>query len=136
MNREVILNMPAGREMDALVAEKVMEFTRPKFENCEIPECPVEDFDYFHPPKILEEWRNNYHWREKNGACWDLPFSYSTKISDAWDVFEKSNLVAIEKTMCGYAVADAYDEQGNILICESNTAPLAICRAALLAVME
>ena len=100
MTREEILNMPAGREMDSLIAKFVMKVDSPH----------------------------------------DV-YKFSTDIADAWEVVKKLELFS---KYCFYG-SDA-DElwtvhswkygKPHFTGIESRTAPLAICRAALLAVME
>lgn len=81
--------LPVGRELDALVAEKVMGWTRPRVSVGlgERPPCPVKDFDYFNPPPELEEWRSSYFWRRPDGACSNDPPCHSTDIAAAWHVY-------------------------------------------------
>ena len=104
MTREEILNMPAGREMDALIAKFVMKVDSP------------------------------------HDVC-----KFSTDIADAWTVVEKMKSkhfriyyksVPFHKDdkepigwMCSVSGFEFMPEH-------ADTAPLAICRAALLAVME
>src|SRR5690349_19463129 len=101
------------RKLDALVAEKVMGWTR----------IPVGS----HPNLRSEAWTNN------DGATviFDPPF-YSRRIEDAWQVVEKLDLqISVTKCRQGYSVTmDQYfchpiDET------VADTAPLAICLAAL-----
>jgi hypothetical protein len=95
MTREEILNMPAGREMDALIAEKVIDPDWVKLKNL----CP----------------------------------HYSTDIAAAWELVEKMKYFTLYR-------GDGYWEceySGQYLeSIDAETAPLAICRAALLAVIE
>jgi len=132
MTRDEILNMPAGRELDALVVTQVLRwelfednsFSTPKT----IARTVIED---------LFMW-----WNHPNVSSGDTPFSPSTNIADAWRVVEQEPALGLwyvtqdwddgnEKYNAGMLMdqcimADAYAE----------TAPLAICRSALLAVME
>lgn len=100
--------MKAGRELDALVAEKVMGW------NCELREC--------HTRKVLHS--------EYGG-----PPHYSTDIADAWLVVEKiDQQVTVTKCADGWLVTiDDYFCHGGVEIM-AGTAPLAICLAALKAV--
>jgi len=111
MKTQDIENMQAGRELDELIALKVTredEWPWHETFDCGYPDCP-------------------------RCAC-NCP-KYSTNIADAWLVVEKFPGVTIQhnpdtnrwhvylrKVEGGYADAD--------------TAPLAICRAALLAVSQ
>lgn len=113
MTKDEVLNIPAGREMDALVAEKVMRRTATPWD---------------------------YGDRRKH------PY-FSTDISAAWQVVEK---MMRETVGCLY-----FDLYGDTMISSrhpteftcrirmngehvgrAKTAPLAICRASLLCVME
>jgi hypothetical protein len=103
MTREDILAMPAGRELDALVAEKVMGY---KY---------TSDFDRLFKP--------------------------STDISAAWEVVEKFNTYRMQKLRDNdHRLVDGKVHQcflgknGNCAY--GHTAPEAICKAALLAVLE
>jgi hypothetical protein len=114
MTREVILNMPAGDELDELVAEKVMQ-----------------------------KWQGH--------AAYGL-FNPSTIMPDAWRVVEK--IMEIDSHWSPGINWDDDDGDGNPMWCANFTyygesgkdyrlnevwdksAPLAICRAALLAVMN
>jgi hypothetical protein len=125
MTRDEILNMPASREMDALVAEKVMEFGVMRWIN-----HPTYD------PKIITP------------VEMELPH-YSTDISAAWQVLEQLRDPS-ESEPDFWSITDAGIEQGWIVeniwahhdgdipnfAVQAETAPLAICRAALLAVLE
>lgn len=101
--------IPAGRELDALVAEKVMGFEVTNYEPIGI---------------------------RKGG--WILPIpNYSTEIKDAWEVVEKLNLFEkylLAKSDVNWCIGGdfsrelSFEEQA---IASGNTAPLAICRAAL-----
>jgi hypothetical protein len=104
MTRDEILKMEAGREMDALVAEKIF----------------------------------NGQWLYKN-IPENLP-KFSASISAAWEVVER--LIKHNPLSLDYLV-----DENNVLGWQANfrmgynvafapTAPLAICRAALLAVMK
>lgn len=126
--------MPAGREMDVLIAEKVMGWRR-----------------------------HNAHgdwWETSDGRCFvvknsgfsaqydpmpELP-AFSTDVADAWNVIEEMKstwgkfmlsygpyLVGVEnKLKDGWQLAP---EWGNSVCGYGETAPLAICRAAIKARM-
>jgi hypothetical protein len=108
--------MKAGRELDALVAEKVMGYRQ------------AEDGSWFLPGIST------------GFGLWELP-EYSTSIADAWLVVEKLKLF---KGFClrqrndgmwdsvRYGKwADGFDDQ---IVVGKTTAPHAICLAALKAV--
>ena len=131
MTRDEILNMPAGREMDALIAERVMGHE---------------------VNKNVTVWRTGGKtWIEPYGEGFTTLAYYSTDIAAAWQIVELM-------TKNGYAPNLVNDDNGNWYLafdgtqdlgtvtfvtaftdipelwCES--APLAICRAALLATLE
>jgi ABA sandwich protein len=115
MTNDEILNMPAGREMDALIAEKVMG----------------------HEVK-----RDVVMWREGNASL--EPYSegftvlahYSTDIGAAWEVVEKIQTGELRlhehKLLRTYYLAEFHEPGGSTFMVRAETAPLAICRAALL----
>jgi hypothetical protein len=117
MNRDEILAMEPGRELDALVAEKVMGYKLHYPENYD--QCTVD-----------------------KGHIIDC-FEPSTDISAAWEVVEKYFYVEVRKVntklelgnggiWCWRACVSKGD--GYSSIATSETAPEAICKAALLAV--
>ncbi len=113
MTHNEILNMPAGREMDALIAEKIF---------------------------------GNFVHRLSGGKygigslMLEIP-NYSTDIADAWEVAEKLHKendifdVWHEKDT-GFDWWCEVVNNGGGWSANAKNAPLAICRAALLAVME
>ena len=114
MKAEDIENMQAGREMDAIIAEKVFKLDAA----CWVEACEVEGH---------------------------LIAEYSTDIAAAWEVVEKLDLfnrdLALMRTSGGYGiyplVRDVTGAQVLDIchpVAKDETAPLAICRAALLAV--
>jgi hypothetical protein len=125
---DVILNMPYGQGMDALVAEKVMEWKRQPVK--------VECYEYFRNEfGTIKYIRNDV----LPGLCW----TPSRRISDAWDIVNKMKRSDYNLQMIEYAYNRTYatfipdldsDEwtEANGKYCT----PLAICRAALLATME
>ena len=100
-----IRNMPAGPEMDALVADKVM-----------------------HMPSWIQETANDYKgWRP------------STDMAAAWDAGTATNLpmcVTQSQLKDGWTCYFLLDDDWNTVEASADTAPLAICRAALLAVQK
>ena len=127
MTRDEIMKLEAGREMDKLVATKVMELE------------PCDKWQLYHVDVIdgarykLEDKACNH----PTGKCYpeQMPPAYSTNIEAAWRVVEKlSNKFsfAINNDM-GYWYADFWNSAENMNPTEDDTAPLAICRAALLA---
>ena len=141
MTRDEILRLPAGPEMDALVAERVMGWhrgegrTADSWYNASL-ECvaPAEDSE-------LDMW---------DGSCanCDSAWSPSTRISNAWEVVEKLQArgVRLHYSSDGWHFGIGYTPPSRFMDdppdpeeweveCCAPTAPLAICRAALLAVM-
>ena len=120
LTREAILAMPAGREMDALIAELVMGWR-------------VEHEPY----QFLDG---------EAGTGYDDPgdFQPSTDIAAAWEVVERLNLLDLyalkrsneyDSQTAGYEVGEPSCGDGGRYwdrLAEAETAPLAICRAALL----
>lgn len=114
-------DLPAGRELDALVAEKVMGWRR-------LPDTP----EWGVPPDYTT-----------GGALGWRP--YSTDIAAAWEVVEKLREGWLEVNLdctafnCANTVRCCVTKQGQQhppfpLYADAKTAPLAICRAALRAV--
>lgn len=123
--------MKAGRELDALIAEKVMGL---------VLTCPVDPrFDHSVGTNRdgTSAKRNFCRWPD--GKEWWIPF-YSTSIADAWQVVEKMKehgmhlliLSANDSGMvhCNFFKGTAGEQNG---IAMADTAPLAICKAALVA---
>jgi len=104
MNRDDILNMSAGREMDALIAEKVM----------------------------------GHYLGNTRDIVKILPH-YSTDIVAAWGVTEKFRCMRLTRVgmfwFCDLSVDGKESSQSRYEYSQSKTAPLAICRAALLATL-
>lgn len=128
----------AGRELDELIAERVFGLVR----GDDFGERPLHDWR----DALDDEWNgvmchrcNDYEsWttvaRQQSaqpGPCDKSPRDYSTSISAAWTVVERLGVRGFEmhKMSDGYAVVF-----GGGPTAEGETAPLAICRAALLAV--
>ena len=132
MTRDEILAMEAGRELDALVAEKVMGFAK-----------VVRDYDKRHNTEGLRSfvYDTAFAWFGK-----ETP-RYSTDIAAAWLVVEHMGPIPFSLR---FQPADAWRAGGGEVYCyahwtcwfeggkeiDADTAALAICRAALLAVME
>lgn len=114
MTRDEILNMPAGRALDALIEYHIMKTQVPRNSDGHLSRSWVDGYGY----------ENTF---------------YSTDIAAAWDVVEKLNrdgwYVSVftgHKFEC--ALSHPNPKRGNY--CKGETAPLAICRAALLAVQS
>ena len=133
MTRDEILNMPAGREMDALVAEFVMEWL-PNPGPAKI--SPIRGF--FRQGKKHLEWMSMEDVDSMSPEDKIVPH-FSTDIAAAWLVVEKitdphqmtqemmQNMV---NTKFGY-----WWDQANLWAMTALEAAEAICRVALLAVI-
>jgi hypothetical protein len=126
MTRDDILKMEAGREMDALVAEKVMgikvRVSDGEWELCarmdyaDAGELMVDDTGLFYSERI---------------------HTYSTDIAAAWEVVEKlsDKVIDISRQLEGMTVETAHwDVEIDGHEAYALAVPLAICRAALLTV--
>ncbi len=132
LTREMILAMPAGREMDALVAERAMKI-KVRF----IPPFAgwtANTLDYCYDQSIPEIGIM------KHGG--PIP-KFSTEIAAAWQVVEKLQAMGhwvVINTTCDIGLYDievrrnGRSSLAEVVIFEP--APLAICRAALLATLE
>jgi hypothetical protein len=114
MNKKEILAMPAGRELDALVAEKVMGWTKGLK-------------PWLMPPGFVE--------------CDVVPIpNYSTDIAAAWEVANKkrvslSPVLGDQLKVVGWR-AEVHDFVYSCGHFDAPDAPLAICRAALAFVLK
>jgi len=108
MNKEIILNLKPGRDMDALIAEYIFKWGKDKI---------------YHELKMV---RPDLSY---------LPY-YSTSIGNAWTVIEKlveqGEFINIIPTADSYNVE--YDYEREIL--NAKTAPEAICKVALLIILK
>jgi len=121
MTRDEILNMPAGKEMDALIASEVMGY----------------DWRY------IDAYPYRHRWISESGDTFDIEeLEFSSDIAMAWRVVEK-----MSEEWC-FNVSTGHDFRkypGLSFGCKldskefisthfalAETAPLAICRAALL----
>ncbi len=141
MTRDEILNMPAGREMDTLMAEKVM--------GLKLWHGDPAGFDF---AENIDYWRADVR-NSDDELCLRCP-RYSTDIVAAWLVVEKFGfsiikvdegwMVGIFDGYCddsnnggcvdGYVGGDAWSTYRKIGLAPA--APLAICRASLIAVLD
>ena len=144
MTADEILSLPAGRELDALIAERLFGW---RWHNCEyIGQSSVASPVYrtmFAEPKELEKntsWRcvamDNPHSGVRKKQEWTP--HYSTSIADAWQVVEHIWNVLEKDISVTFAAGSISCDIGDLLgeaVAEvfADTAPLAICRAALLA---
>ena len=124
MTKDEIRNIKAGREMDALIAEKVMGWKK----------IVIGGVGWFVKESPLGM---SYQYMTQSGD-----FEPSTDIAAAWQVVEKmsSRKDWDEHPVCivrNYAFKDMWtvELRDYDFDATAETAPLAICRAALLAVM-
>lgn len=122
--------MKAGRELDALVAEKVMGWCW--IENDvgqESLQPPIEEYAYLsrnHP----------VFWADDKGYTEIMP-KYSTNIADAWQVVEKlreTHWIQVEVGTLNICDIGEYGKGCSTIQEVADTIPLAICLAALKAV--
>ena len=113
MTKDEIRNMPAGREMDELIAHKIMGYI---------------------DGKKTHQTAKGYWWSTTH-----IP-NYSSGISSSWEVVDEFYSMTLDKYSNGaewicYIVGerDGKNTDGNST---ADTAPLAICRAALLTTLE
>lgn len=134
MNRDAIPNMPAGKEMDILVAEKVMglslQHLLPVYEEGSTDDG-LDGWSGFvcprcrRPSDMLDEPCTKY---------------YSTDIRAAWEVVEKFYSMRLDRYSNGQEwrcyLVGARDGKDADARGVADTASLAICRAALLLVLD
>jgi hypothetical protein len=114
MTREEILAMPAGRELDALVAEKVIG---------------LSDENLF-----LIAQAKGPHTFDKDGFT--VGWCPSTDISAAMEAAEKFDSWEVTKMLVGIRNYKSIVNDNPNSVAYADTAPEAIAKAALLAVME
>ncbi len=123
MTRDEILSMPAGQKMDALVAEKVMGYER---RDCKL------DGEHDYPCITKDGWLIPICQPGQFGN-----WSPSTDIAAAWEVVEKMRGELDEIVLDRDGDWRCYFIVNNVeFFAYAKEAPLAICRAALLAGME
>lgn len=115
--------MPAGREMNALIAEKAMGWTvfYGEYKGYELFDDEVAQG---YPPK-----------EEADGVPFEIPY-YSTDIARAWEVVEKMKNYLFVCGRTDDGIWEAYffpvnSGIGKLSEAHGDTAPSAICRAAL-----
>lgn len=111
--------MPAGREMDALIAEKVMGYTLSGLSLPAYPKYKLFDIES----------------GEFSGYVKEVPH-YSTDIAAAWEVVEKMKNYLFVCGRTDDGIWEAYffpvnSGIGKLSEAHGDTAPSAICRAAL-----
>ena len=154
MTKNEILAMEAGPELDALVAEKVMGWERhDKCDRCSVSPKHI----YYGTEYIGDSWDGKEchpYLKSPGGQKYYLcpcheqrrdsgppPPPYSTDIAAAWEVVDAlmDNGIGLPQIfhdgqLWVASVSDCTRKKSNMA--SALTAPLAICRAALLAVMK
>lgn len=122
MEQNEVLNKlgVAGRELDALIAEKVMGLK---------VDYEFEGFGGLRVPSLVDKYDE-----------WGYLPDYSTDISAAWQVVEKFYSMKLDKYSNGQEwrcyLVGVRDGKNADATGVADTAPLAVCRAALLVVLE
>lgn len=117
--REQVLALPAGPALDELIAERVMGWTR--------RDGPV--------------FSHESRWQAPGVKGWDWLPEYSTDIAAAWQVVEKlrAGCIHMRLTLSNHEdgrYTCTFDKPMNeIYHAAADAAPLAVCRAALLATL-
>ena len=131
MTREEILNMLAGREMDALIAEKLFGLV----ENPNNTAPTSETWFWVHPKDgVLIGIPFDIGGKIENTEIYDHQwerFCPSTDIADAWTVAEE-----MMKREYQTKAKFVFGVTNSLIMLDRKDACLSICRAALLAVME
>ena len=114
--------MPAGREMDALIAEKVMGWRVHLRNTAWWVLAGLENESSCGPIKAM--------------TCGSDRWSPSTDIVAAWKVLMKLQAMGYKWTLGSsraktIAILMRHDNKDGIISADTDTAPLAICRAAL-----
>lgn len=129
MTKEEIEQLPAGRELDALIAEALMGWSQKDDSN---------GFQVYTPDRCLGWWRADQPKLGDRQPC------FSTDIAAAWQVVEKINKTHYLNTaqywieggsnggVLGFIVAFRQYKTYKGEPAKADTMPLAICRAALL----
>jgi len=127
-DKNSVANMPAGREMDSLISEKVMGWGNIR-----------SGVWVGNPPSYM----NNTGWRFGDHRDWEEIPCYSTDIKTAWSLIEKLGQMGYTGHIEWKGADREYAHTAEVVVNKSicmvghavGTAPLAICRAALMAVM-
>jgi len=132
LTQDKILNMKAGKEIDTLVAEKIMDLV------------PCENWYLQEITMIGPIYIRNQHKCKHDGKCYPKEYvpECSTNISSAWRVVDKLwgkfNFAINRMDMYDgdYIASVMAFNRNEWKSAHANTAPLAICRAALLTLLE
>ena len=113
MDRATIEQMPAGRELDTLVAEKVLRWKRQERGRSSSLPWP--------------------HWISDGTTYLELP-RFSEDVGDAWEIvrelIKRGLHVSLDSDGSGWTADFTPNPLVTFFTC-ADTAPLAICRAAL-----
>jgi len=132
LTNDKILNMPAGKELDELIAKDIMGLV------------PCENWHLQEITMIGPIYIRNQHKCKHDGKCYPkecIP-EYSTNISSAWGVVDKLwgkfNFAINRMDMYDgdYIASVMLFNGGEWKSAHASIAPLAICRAALLTLLE
>ena len=127
-------DMPAGRELDALVAERVMGFVRVTDDTSDYNHVRHGNEVLLPPGATLHSLQE---WLPRKGQ---IPFGYfvtqrySTDIAAAWRVWslpQHKGWLLEQGGDCQTVYEGWRDMEDGIWLASADTAPLAICRAAL-----
>jgi hypothetical protein len=144
MEQNQIRQMPAGREMDKLIAEQVMGISMYHYDKGHPDNCYFMLLDADGDPVLFAPRFRDAERKTEAEAWQDCP-CYSTDIAAAWQVVEKltadgwghkHHVYSKYAEMPGWQWTFMQSGKGpnSISGAEAETAPLAICRAALLAI--
>ena len=131
------MKIEAGKALDLLVSEKVMGYTILTQEEMKAEAVRV----WKEQPNCMHFMVGFRAWKDDDGqiTCEQKCLNYSTKIEDAWEVKDKiGRLMRLEDYgpygwACEFLAVQPGQED---VIAKADTAPLAICAAALLAVQK
>lgn len=144
MNRQEILSMEAGRELDGLIAEHIFGYKWGKTPK----DCNGEHGgeDILIPPGVDENWE--YPPMGRISKYYHVAHKYSTEIEDAWRVVRKLTIQGHFVNVCQFPfkdtgnthiqrVKDTFTGELDVPVqLQDKTVPLSICKAALLAKLE
>jgi hypothetical protein len=148
--REQIEQMPAGPQMDLLIATEIFKARKPAPEQTEIIKAACYQFTHYGDVRFIETLLIEPlpQPNRDTGLDWAFlqPYQYSTRIDAAWQLVEKVRArygsVRIEEGdgdviwTCRIATEVAPSHWRELAETFGETAPLAICRAALVACLE
>jgi ABA sandwich protein len=134
LTREQVLGMPAGRELDALVAERVMGWRY-----CKAIGTPEYDSILYEPKEVAGHLESAVLPGPSAKPLFRYTMSYySTKLAAAWEVVNAAAYVTLTKSSDNDPpdwFCSVQWKNGPDAFAAADAAPLAVCRAALLAVL-